>query len=136
MSDAREPVDLGGLSETELARLRHWWTNEAGPELDFLRKLDELTRIERWERTGLSADARERLRALGANRTDEFEYLIRIEELAKRVVSADVDQWSPDDVYTPRDGATGLEQAIVRLAAALRYVHYDGDGCLDGDAAT
>lgn len=68
-----------------------------------------------------------------ATTQSETDYLRSIEQLAHEVVHQAGDKgegwlsFAPDPVE-----ATPLQRAVNNLARALRYRHFDGDGCLDG----
>jgi hypothetical protein len=61
---------------------------------------------------------------------DEISYLRQIEALANEVVDcADDEGWLS---YEPDpDDATPLQRTVNKIARTLRYVHYEGDGCID-----
>lgn len=63
---------------------------------------------------------------------DEDTYLRRVEVLADRVCQEALSEgWL---TYLPEDAdQTPLQRAINELARSLRRVHYEGDGCVDGD---
>jgi hypothetical protein len=81
----------------------------------------------RRRQTGLMSD--------GPSRADDETYLRRLEALADRICQeALAEGWLmylPDD-----DDQTPLQRAINELARNIRQVHYEGDGCVDGDHST
>jgi hypothetical protein len=59
------------------------------------------------------------------------EYLQRIEVLSRAVVAeAAREGWLAFDPAS-EIGATPLQAAVNELARHLRFVHFDGDGCVD-----
>jgi hypothetical protein len=70
----------------------------------------------------------------GPSRADDESYLRAVEGLARRVCEeAHRERWL---MYLPEDAEqTPLQRSTNELARHLRHVHYDGDGCVDGDPA-
>ena|SRR5438105_756356 len=66
----------------------------------------------------------------GRPRELPIDYLSKMEDLARKIVGAAVQEDS-FDVFSGNDtGKTSLQKAISRAAAQLRFWHYPGDGCL------
>ena len=65
-------------------------------------------------------------------RKSDLEYLRDVERLAKSVVDRAADEgWQ---TFRPQDDQlTPLQRSINEMARHLRYLHYEGDGCLDHD---
>jgi hypothetical protein len=61
-------------------------------------------------------------------RVSNLDYLRHVEQLANAVCDAAADE----DWYL-ETGGTALQDAINEPAKGLRHLHFEGDGCLDGD---
>jgi hypothetical protein len=70
------------------------------------------------------------------DRLSHQDYLASVEQLAKAVVSAAIDEWGGTSVYSPDSvDRTPLKAAITELAQSLRETHSEDDGCLNRDDA-
>jgi hypothetical protein len=61
---------------------------------------------------------------------DEFDYLRRVEMLARELVERAHDEGWLSYAGDP-DDATPLQRMVNELARTLRHYHFEGDGCID-----